>query len=428
MDKVVKIGLIGLGTVGSGVAHLLEHNRGEILRKTGIELKLAIACDIRADAFAEKNPAITYTKEWRDVIADPEVNTIIELIGGTEPAYTIITESLRAGKNVVTANKKLLAEKGRSIFDTAAVSGKTIGFEASVGGGIPCIRALNEGLVGNRILSLSGILNGTTNYILTRMEEESKAFSDALRDAQEKGFAEADPTFDIEGYDAAHKICVISTLAYGRWIDFSAISIQGITQISPLDIHFAKEMGYAIKLLGISKIVGDEIDIRVHPAMIHQSHPLASVYNENNAITINGDMTGAVTLHGKGAGSFPTASAVVSDLIQIARGNISLPQTAAFSEAKYLSSERRITRYYMRLRTKDRPGILAKIAGAFGKHGVSIASVIQKESNSEFVPLLFMTHEAVENNILAAIDEINGFEFVDGKATLIPVEDSFANR
>lgn len=428
MDKVVKIGLVGLGTVGSSVAHLLKHNREVIFRKTGIDLKLVIACDIRENAIGEKNPDITYTKDWRDLIVQPEINTVVELIGGTDPAYSIIIEALRAGKNVVTANKKLLAEKGRSIFDIAATSGKTIGFEASVGGGIPCIRALNEGLAGNRILSIAGILNGTTNYILTRMEEENKSFSDALLDAQNKGFAEADPTFDIEGFDAAHKICVISTLAYGKWIDFSAISIQGIAQISPIDIHFAKEMGYAIKLLGISKIAGDEIDIRVHPAMIHQSHPLASVHNENNAITINGDMTGAVTLHGKGAGGFPTASAVVSDLIQIARGNISLPQTSTFSEAKYLSSERRITRYYMRLRTIDRPGILAKISGAFGKHDVSISSVIQKESNSEYVPLLFMTHQAVENNILAAIDEINGFEFVDGKATLIPVEDSFANR
>jgi homoserine dehydrogenase len=260
------------------------------------------------------------------------------------------------------------------------------------------------------------------------MEEENKSFGEALRDAQAKGFAEADPTFDIEGHDAAHKICVISSLAYGKWIDCSSVSVHGITQISPLDIRFAKEMGYAIKLLGISKVVDDEIDIRVHPAMIHRSHPLASVFNENNAITIHGDMTGAVTLHGKGAGSYPTASAVMSDIIQIARGNISLPNTRAFSEAAYLSSEKRITRYYLRLRTKDRPGILAKISGAFGKHDVSIASVIQKESISEFVPLLFMTHEAVENKILAAINEINSFDFVDGKAILIPVEDSSSHR
>lgn len=428
MDKVVKIGIIGLGTVGNGVVHLLQHNRDLIMRKTGIDLTLSIVCDIRADALSDNNSSIAYTKDWRDVIAKGDINTVVELIGGTEPANSIITEALRAGKNVVTANKKLLAEKGRSIFETARACGRTIGFEASVGGGIPCIRALNEGMVGNRILSISGILNGTTNYILTRMEEDNKSFEEALLDAQKKGFAERDPTFDVEGFDAAHKICVISSLAYGRWIDFSALSIQGITRISPLDIHFAKEMGYAIKLLGISKIVGNEIDIRVHPAMIHRSHPLASVRNENNAITINGDMTGAVTLLGKGAGSHPTASAIVSDLVQIARGNISLPNTGAFSEAKYLSSERRITRYYMRLRTKDRPGILAKISGAFGKHEVSIASVIQKESSSEFVPLLFMTHDAVENNILAAIDEINAFDFVDGKATLIPVEDSFANR
>jgi homoserine dehydrogenase len=428
MSSIIHIGLIGAGTVGGGVVTLLEKNRNFILQKTGINIILKSICDIKIDSLQQKLPTVNYTREWREVVTDPNIQIIIELIGGTQPAYSIITEALRAGKHVVTANKKLLAEKGRSIFETAEACNKTIGFEASVGGGIPCIRALNEGLVGNRILSISGILNGTTNYILTRMEEENKSFGEALRDAQAKGFAEADPTFDIEGHDAAHKICVISSLAYGKWIDCSSVSVHGITQISPLDIRFAKEMGYAIKLLGISKFVDDEIDIRVHPAMIHRSHPLASVFNENNAITIHGDMTGSVTLHGKGAGSHPTASAVVSDIIQIARGNVSLPITSAFTEAAYLSSEKRITRYYLRLRTKDRPGILAKISGAFGKFDVSIASVIQKESNSEFVPLLFMTHEAVENKILAAINEINSFDFVDGKAILIPVEDSIAHR
>ncbi|MCX7677673.1 MAG: homoserine dehydrogenase [Spirochaetes bacterium] len=426
MVRVMKIGLVGLGTVGSGVVHLLKRNRDVIIRKTGIDLQIVIACDLKINEMKHNIPNIECTTNWHEVVTHPNIDTVVELIGGIEPAFRIITESLKAGKHVVTANKKLLAERGKEIFHAANEAGKTIGFEASVGGGIPCIRALNEGLVGNRIASISGILNGTTNYILTLMEEENKSFSDALRDAQEKGFAEADPTFDIEGHDAAHKICVISTLAYGKWINFSHIPIQGISQISPLDIHFAHEMGYAIKLLGISKLVGDEIDIRVHPAMIHRSHPLASVRRENNAITIAGDMTGEVTLHGKGAGSTPTASAVVSDLVQIARGNISLPDTKSFTDTNYLSSEKRITRYYLRLFTIDRPGILAKIAGAFGKYDVSIASVIQKESNTDYVPVLFMTHRAVENKILAAIKEINSFDFVDGKVTLIPVEDSIA--
>lgn len=425
MMKALKIGIVGIGTVGSGVVHLLEKNRDIIIRKTGINIQIVCLCDLKIQEIKNKFPHLPCTTNWHEVISNPEIDAVVELIGGIEPALYIITEALKAGKHVVTANKKLLAERGKEIYNAANKAGKTIGFEASVGGGIPCIRALNEGLVGNRILAISGILNGTTNYILTLMEEENKSFDEALGDAQKQGFAEADPTFDIEGHDAAHKICVISTLAYGKWIQFSNISIQGISQISPIDINFAKEMGYAIKLLGISKIVDDAIDIRVHPAMIHRNHPLASVKRENNAITITGDMTGEVTLHGKGAGSTPTASAVVSDLVQIARGNVSLPNSESFTEANYLSSEKRITRYYLRLFTIDRPGILAKIAGCFGKHDVSIASVIQKESSSEYVPVLFMTHSAVENKIFSAIEEINSFDFVNGKVTLIPVEDSF---
>jgi len=422
MVKRVNIGLIGLGTVGSGVHRLLEQNGTLISLRSGIDVRIRSICDLRADELKKRIPGVAFTSNWKDVTGDGEIDIVVELIGGIEPAKSIIREALLAGKHVVTANKKLLAEEGRGLFDIADEKGRHLGFEASVGGGIPCILSLTRGLVGNGIHSISGILNGTTNYILTKMEESGLSFEAALRDAQAKGFAEADPTFDIEGFDAAHKTALFSMLAYNRQIDCKEISIEGITKISALDIGFAGEMGYVIRLLGISKLVGDEIDIRVHPTMIHHTHPLASVRNEFNAISIAGDMTGPVTLHGRGAGGNPTASAVVSDIVQIATGQGTRVVTAP-GATRYLPPGRRRSRYYMRIHTRDIPGILARISGTLGDHGISIASVIQKETNSAFVPLLFMTHEAVEEGMLEAVKEINGFDFVDGEVTLIRVED-----
>ncbi len=422
MTQRVNIGLIGLGTVGSGVFRLLEQNGALISLRSGLDVRVRSICDLRADSLKNLPSGVIRTSNWKDVTGDGGIDIVVELIGGIEPAKSIIREALLSGKHVVTANKKLLAEEGRVLFDIAAEKGRFLGFEASVGGGIPCILSLTRGLVGNGIHSFSGILNGTTNYILSKMEESGLSFETALRDAQEKGFAEADPTFDIEGFDAAHKTALFSMLAYNRQIDYKAISVEGITKISALDIGFASEMGYVIKLLGISKLVGGEIDIRVHPAMIHHTHPLASVRNEFNAISIVGDMTGPVTLHGKGAGGAPTASAVVSDIVQIASGEGTRVVTAS-GATRYLPPGRRRSRYYMRIHTRDVPGILSKISGSLGDHGISIASVIQKEAVTEFVPLLFMTHEAVEEGMLEAVNEINGFDFVEGEVTLIRVED-----
>jgi homoserine dehydrogenase len=424
MAENVNIGLVGIGTVGSGVVHLLEQNGPVITHRSGLTIRLKTVCDLAIDSLAEKKPGVTYTKNWKDVTGDPEIDIVVELIGGIEPAKSIILAALEGGKHVVTANKKLLAEQGRDIFASSERTGKQIGFEASVGGGIPCIVSLKKGLAGNRIQSISGILNGTTNYILTRMADEGLSFESALKEAQRMGFAEADPTFDIEGFDAAHKISIISMLAYDTRIDYGAISIEGITRISALDISVAREMGYVIKLLGISKLVGDEVDIRVHPAMIHRTHPLAAVRNEYNALMFVGDMTGPVTLNGKGAGSLPTASAVVSDIMQIAAGGSQVPRSmTATGDARYLPPGKRLSRYYMRISTKDTPGILSKISGVLGRFNISIASVIQKEVDAEFVPLLFMTHEAVEEGMLKAVAEINDFDFVDGPVTLIRVED-----
>lgn len=424
MSRNINIGLIGFGTVGSGVHHLIEAN-GETLRgRTGLNIRIATICDLAVEKVRAAAPGARVIAGYEEVLNDPGIDIVIELIGGIEPAKTIITGALRKGKHVVTANKKLLAEQGDEIFKLANGKGPSLGFEASVGGGIPCIEALKHGLVGNKIESVTGILNGTTNYILTRMQDEGLSFHDALAKAQQKGFAEADPTFDIEGYDAGHKIAILSMIAYNRRIAYKDISIEGITGIDALDMAYAREMGYVIKLLGVSKFVDESVDIRVHPAMMPLLHPLASVRNEFNAVMFRGDMTGPVTLFGRGAGSNPTASAVLSDVVRIA-GRESIPESAIvmIEDAKILAPERRTCRYYLRINTEDRPGIFAKIASVLAKFEISIASVIQKEGEAHYVPVVIMTHESPESRMLKAVEEINAFDFVSGSATLIRVED-----
>ena len=299
-----------------------------------------------------------------------------------------------------------------------------IGFEASVGGGIPCIQALRYGLVGNRIRSVTGILNGTTNYILSMMDEENLSFKEALKDAQKKGFAEVDPTFDIEGYDAGHKISLLAMLAYNKKVDFSTIPIDGITKINKVDITYAKNMGYVIKLLGIAKYVDGAIDIRVHPTMLHQKHPLASVRDEYNAVMFDGDMTDPVILYGKGAGSNPTASAIISDIVRIAdKEENSKYLMKIDEEAQCLAPGERLSRYYIRIQTEDRPGILSKISGCLGDHTISISSVLQKESHEQYVPLIIMTHKAKEDSVSLAVKEIENFSFVKDEVIIIRVED-----
>ncbi len=426
MGRLIKAGLIGFGTVGSGVYELIKKNRSIIAGRTGIDIEIAAICDTRADEVRKIAGGIAVTGDWHEIVSDPRIDIVIELIGGIEPARSIIVEALQNGKDVVTANKKLLAEAGEAIFPAAYSKGRAVGFEASVGGGIPCILALTSGLVGNSISEVVGILNGTTNYILTTMDEKGLTFETALKGAQELGFAEADPTFDIEGYDAAHKTAIVAMLAFNRRIDYASIRKEGITRISDLDIRYAREMGYVIKLLGIAKQADGEIDIRVHPTMLHHTHPLASVRNEFNAVMFVGDMTGPVTLTGKGAGSLPTASAVVSDIVRIARnGSNAGAATPDLEEANYLPPEKRLSRYYMRVHVEDSPGILSKISGVLGKNNISIASVMQKEQSSAFVPLVIMTHRARESGILASIEEMRTYSFIEN-ITLIRVEDSFS--
>ena len=417
----VRCGLIGFGTVGSGVYHLLEKHRGDILKKTGIDIELVKICDVRNIASMVTIPV---TGKWEDIIYDTTIDTVIELIGGTEPAKSIIVSALKAGKNVVTANKKLLAENGDEII-TASMSAKgSLAFEAAIGGGIPCVAALRNGLVGNSIQSVVGILNGTTNYILTRMSEDDMTFSEALELAQDKGYAEADPTFDIEGYDAAHKIVLLSMLAYNVGVSMKQVYVEGITNITALDITYAHEMGYTIKLLGVSRMLDGKLDIRLQPVMIPLTHSLASVRNEFNAIMYHGDMTGPVTLYGKGAGSFPTASAVVSDIVSIAQKQHGGKDCIYIEkDAEYISPEYRMLRYYIRLHSEDRAGILSKIAGVLGGYNISIASVIQKEAITEYVPIVITTHRANEAGMRKAKNEIERFSFVNGHVMIIPIED-----
>lgn len=424
MSRTVNIGLIGFGTVGGGVYNLIKKNRDTIALRTGITLNVKTVCDLRTDVVTAAAPDVKVTTRWQDIIEDTEIETVVELIGGINPAKSMILGALQAGKNVVTANKKLLAESGSEIFELASNSLTKLGYEAAVGGGIPCIAALKFGLVGNRFNSAMGILNGTTNYILTRMEDDNLSFDDALKEAQKLGFAEADPTFDIEGYDAGHKISLVAMLAFNKKINYADVRKEGITKVSTIDIEYAREMGYVIKLLGICKNVNGKIDVRVHPTMIRRDHLLASVRREFNAVMFDGDMTGPVIMYGKGAGSLPTASAVVADIIDITTTKgVTESAIATDGDAVMLDPQERVSRYYLRMTTKDEPGILAKIAATLAKDNISIASVVQKEGDGTTVPLILTTHAATEKGMLRSVEELDSFGFMKGKTMLLRIED-----
>ncbi len=422
--KQVKIGLIGYGTIGRGLHELIEKNGTLIEARTGVTLTIAMICDVRSEAVTHLEGHVTLTDSWRDVTSSPDIDCVVELIGGIEPAKSILLEAVARGKHIVTANKKLLAEEGSEIFAAVDKAGLHLGFEAAIGGGIPCLLSLTTGMVGNRIRSIMGILNGTTNYILSQMDEMGLPFDTTLKDAQDRGFAEADPTFDIEGYDAGHKIALLAMMAYHGKVDFSAIPIEGITRITDVDISYAHDMGYCVKLLGIARMTDEKLNISVHPTMIPLEHPLAAVRNEFNAVMYDGDMTDPVTLFGKGAGSLPTASAVVSDIMQtaLAEGGRTVP--LSISKSLQLSTpEERISKFYLRIHSKDAPGILSRISGVLGRYNISIASVIQKETEEDFVPLIIMVHEVDEAAILNAAKEIGNFDFVRGDVIILRVED-----
>jgi len=463
--SAIKVGLIGLGTVGTGVVKLIQANEDLIRRRLGCGLELVRIADkeIKRDRGVSLPKGVLTTKV-QDLIADPEIEIVIELIGGYDPAKKFILSALAHHKHVVTANKALLAVYGEEIFEAAERAGCDLGFEASVGGGIPIIRALKEGLAANRILSIYGIINGTSNYILTQMTDERRPFKEMLAEAQKKGYAEMDPSFDIEGIDSAHKLAILVTLAFGTPVTFKEIYTEGIIQITPLDIEYARELGYQIKLLAIAKwnqkgshpvlpgaaagsggiggrsksphgppdMIDGEIEARVHPTMIPEDHLIATVRGVYNAIYLVGDAVGETLFYGKGAGSMPTASAVVSDLIEIGR-NIRTGSSGRVPVAAFQKKDRRPIRlrpmdeiqslYYLRFMAEDRPGVLSKISGILGKYNISLSQVLQKgRKQGGHVPVVMMTHQAVERDVRSALAEIDEMSYVSGKTILIRVE------
>jgi homoserine dehydrogenase len=432
--KKIRVGLLGFGTVGTGTVKILLENRDVIESRLGasLELKWIADLDIKTDRGVSVDRKIL-TTDANTVLDDPQVDIVVELIGGYEPAKSFILRAIERGKQVVTANKALLAAHGDEIFSAASHQGVELGFEASVGGGIPLIRSIKEGLVANRIEGLFGILNGTANYILTKMTDEGSPFSDVLKEAQALGYAEADPTFDVEGIDAAHKLAILLSIAYGVPMDAEAVYTEGISKITPLDIKFIKEFGYRIKLLGISKDDGTAIEARVHPTLIPEESLLANVNEAYNALYLQGDAVGNIMLYGPGAGMMPTGSAVVSDLVDVARNSLRnaigrVPmvgyQPGAVTARRIKGIEELDTRYYFRFSADDRPGVLSKISGILGKHEISIKSVHQKGRDLVgAVPIVMTTHEAREASVKVALGEIDQLDVVRDKTMLIRIED-----
>lgn len=432
--REIGIGLLGLGTVGMGVVKLLKENSALVERRVGAKLVIKRIADIDLDRPRPVAvPREILTTDARSVIEDPGISIVLELIGGFEPARTFILEALGRGKAVVTANKALLATYGNEIFGTAVKNRADIGFEASVGGTIPVIKTLRESLAGNRIRSIFGIMNGTSNFILSKMTDEGIPFEDALKSAQKLGFAEADPTYDIEGIDTAHKLAIALSLAYGKRVRLEDIYREGISRITSRDVEFAGELGYRIKLLAIAFDLGDRVEARIHPTMIPFDHLLASVNGNFNAFHFIGDASGSVFLYGQGAGMDPTASAVVSDLVDIARdilngvsGRIP-PRTVPedqIDDIRILPMEDVVSNYFFRFTAVDRPGVLSKISGILGRFNISIAAVIQKGRKVDgVVPVVMTTHVAKEKSVREALREIDKLDVVGDATVLIRIED-----
>ena len=431
----INVGLIGFGTIGSGVVRLLEESREVIRERVGADvvLKRIADKDITSRREVEVESSLL-TQDASDIIDDPDISIVIELVGGTDVAKSFLLSAVDRGKSVVTANKALLSTYGAEIFERVVQKGVDIGFEASVGGGIPVIQALREGLAGNRIESIYGIINGTANYILSTMTHEGRPFDEILKEAQEKGYAEADPTYDIDGIDTAHKLAILVNLAYGASVGLDDIYTEGISGITPLDIQFAGEFGYTIKLLAIAKEIEGKVEMRVHPTMISCDHPLATVEGVYNAVHLVGSAVGSVILYGKGAGMMPTASAVVGDVIDICR-NMRMGVTGRVAPLSYLQENikpielKKIDEldvpYYLRFSAIDRPGVLSKIAGVLGGYNISIASVIQKGRRvGDAVPLVIKTHHAKEWELMSALTEIDGMEVIADKTQYIRIEEN----
>ena len=429
--KEIGIGLLGFGTVGAGVVEGLQKNGDLMAGRIGARLVVRRIADLDLDRDrGVKVDRALLTRDAASVVRDASVDVVVELIGGTGPARELMLQALALGKPVVTANKALLAEKGEEIHRAAQEKGAAVFCEASVGGGIPIVKALREGLVANHIRSIHGILNGTCNYILTRMEQERLAFDEVLKAAQAAGYAEAEPSLDIDGVDTAHKAVILASLAYGFPVPMSAVHVEGIRGMAPMDIAYAAELGYRIKLLAVIKHVDGEVEVRVHPTLVPHGHMLASVSGVFNAIWVDGDVAGDTLYYGRGAGRSATSSAVLADLADVARHlsggskgwGVALVQVSGRGRVRPIGEIE--ARYYLRLSLLDRPGVLAKVAQALGGHQISIASVIQKEARSgEHVPVIVVTHKAKEKSFRAALERIDELDVVGAKTIRLRIED-----
>jgi len=426
--KAIQVGLLGIGTVGTGTFNVLQRNQEEIKRRAGRGIEITMVADLDvARAQSIVGPGVKVVNDARAVIANPDIDIVIELIGGCGIAKQLVMEAIAAGKHVVTANKALLAVHGTEIFAAASAKGVMVAFEAAVAGGIPIIKALREGLTANRIQWIAGIINGTTNFILSEMRDKGLDFNVVLKEAQRLGYAEADPTFDIEGVDAAHKVTILCSIAFGIPVQFDKAYVEGITRLGAQDIRYAEQLGYRIKLLGITKRTDKGIELRVHPSLVPTKRLIANVEGAMNAVVVNGDAVGTTLYYGKGAGSEPTASAVIADLVDIARLHTADPQNRvphlafqpdAMSDLRVLPMSEVVTSYYLRLRVADEPGVLAKVTGILAGAGISIDAVLQREADevggegATSTDLIILTHDTVEGTMNGAIAQMQALPTV----------------
>jgi len=433
--KPINVGLLGIGTVGGGTFTVLKRNEEEITRRAGRPIRITVVADKNVE-LAKKvtGGACRITDDAFSVVSDPGVDIVIELIGGTGVAKELVLKAIENGKHVVTANKALLAKHGNEIFKAAQDKGVMVAFEAAVAGGIPIVKAVREGLTANRIEWIAGIINGTTNFILSEMRDKGLSFDTALKQAQQLGYAEADPTFDIEGVDAAHKITILASLAFGIPMQFDKAYIEGISKLDAIDIKYAEQLGYRIKLLGITRRTPEGVELRVHPTLIPAKRLIANVEGAMNAVLVQGDAVGATLYYGKGAGAEPTASAVIADLVDVTRVQTADPgnrvphlafQPDAMSDLKILPMDEVQTSYYLRLRVQDKPGVLADVTRILADEQISIDAVIQKEpgEGEEQTDLIMLTHLTREKRINAAIAKIEALGVVAGKVTRLRLEE-----
>ena len=431
----IKVGLLGIGTVGSGTFNVLKRNQEEIRRRAGRGIEIAVVADLNTERARElTGGAVDVVADAHEVVTRPDIDIVVELIGGYGIARELVLKAIENGKHVVTANKALLAVHGNEIFEAARKKGVIVAFEAAVAGGIPIIKALREGLTANRIQWIAGIINGTTNFILSEMRDKGLDFATVLKEAQQLGYAEADPTFDIEGIDAAHKVTLMSAIAFGMPVQFDRAHVEGITKLAAIDIKYAEELGYRIKLLGITRRREEGVELRVHPTLVPASRLIANVEGAMNAVLVQGDAVGATLYYGKGAGAEPTASAVIADLVDVTRLHTADPnhrvphlafQPDELSSVPVLPIEEVTSSYYLRMRVADQTGVLAEITRILAEAGISIDAMLQKESREgePQTDIIILTHLTREKHVNAAIRSIEALETVLSPVTRLRMEE-----